>query len=108
MSEFIGLKACTEAIVSLLFKLQMFGIPMIVGNATNVLCENKSVVNNSSKAESLLNKKHNSLEYHYVCWAVAAGIINMGWIAGNENLADLFTKRLSETVRDYLFGNWCY
>ena len=58
-SEFIALKACTEAIVSLKFQLQMFGIPMVAGHATNVLCENERVVNNSSKFESVLNKKHN-------------------------------------------------
>ena len=81
---------------------------MIAGHATNVLCDNKSVVNNSCKVDSVLNKKHNSLEYHYVCWEVAAGIITLVWISGNDNLADVFTKCLSETVWDYLFGNWCY
>ena len=107
-SEFIDLKACNEAIVRLRFKRQMFGIPMVAGHATNILCDNESVVNNSSKVESVLNKKHNSLAYHYVCCAVAAGIITVGWIAGNENLAGVFTKRLSETVWENLFGNWCY
>ena len=107
-SEFIALKACTEAIVSLQFKLRRFGIPMVAGHATKVLCDNKRVLNNSSKVKSVLNKKHNSLAYHYIRWAVAAGIITVGWISGNENLADVFTERLSDTVRDYLFGNWCY
>ena len=82
-SEFIALKACTEAIASLQFKLQMFEIPMVVGHATNVICENESVVNNSSKVKSVINKKHNSLAYHYVRWAVAAGIITVVCIAGN-------------------------
>ena len=71
---------------------------MVAGHATNVLCDNKSVVSNSSKVDSVLNKKHNSLEYHYVCWEVAAGIITMGWIAGNENLGDVCNKRLSEIL----------
>ena len=77
-SEFIVLKACTEAIISLQFKLRLFGILMVAGHVTNVLCENKSVVNNSSRFESVLKKKHNSFGYHYVRWAVAAGIITMG------------------------------
>ena len=78
---------------------------MVAGHDTNVLCDNESVVNNSSKVESVLNNEHNFLVYHYVCWAVAPVIITVGYITGNENLVDLFTKRLSETVRDYLFGN---
>ena len=81
---------------------------MVAGHATNVLFDNKSVVNNSSKVESVLNKKYNYLAYHYVRWAVAAGIITVGWISGNDNLADVFTKRLSDTFREYLSGNWCY
>ena len=86
----------------------MFGIPMVEGHAKNILCDNESIVNSSSKVELVLNKKHNSLAYHYVRWGVAAGIITVGWIAGNENFADIFTKHLSDTVQDYLFGNWCY
>ena len=61
----------------------LFGIPMVAGHTTNVLCENESVVNNSSKVELLLNKNHHSLAYHYVRWLVAAVIITVGWIAGN-------------------------
>ena len=57
------------------FKFRMFGIPMVAGHATNVLCDNESVVKNSYEVKSMLNKKHNLLAYHYVCWAVAAGII---------------------------------
>ena len=104
-SEFIALKVCTKAIVSLRFKLWMFRIPMVAGHAKNVLCDNKSIFNNSSKVESVLNKKHNSLAYYYVCWAVAVGIITLWWISGNESLADVFTKLLSETVQEYLYEN---
>ena len=107
LSEFIALKACTEAIVSLGFKIRMFGIPMVARHATKVLCDNESVFTNSYKVESVLNKNHNSLAYHYVCCAVDARIITVEWITGNENIADVFTERLSETVQDYLFGNWC-
>ena len=86
----------------------MFGIPIINDEPCYVLCDNESVVNNSSKLESTLNKKHSSIAYHYVRWAVAAKIISVAWIPGNENLADAMTKRLSEGTREYLFGNWTY
>ena len=105
-SEFIALKVCMEAIQALRFKLRMFGVP--VDESTRVFCDNESVVNNTSKIESTLNKKHNSISYHYVRWCVAAGIACIGWIASGENLSDAMTKRLSATTRDYLFGNWTY
>jgi len=107
-SEFIAMKACIEACQHLRFKLRMFGVPMDEEHATNIFCDSESVVNNSSKLESVLNKKHNSIAYHYTRWNVAAGVISIAWISGRENLADPFTKRLSAIVREYLFGNWTY
>ena len=107
-AEYIAMKTCVEAIQQLRFKLRMFGIPIINDEPCYVLCDNESVVNNSSKVESTLNKKHSSVAYHYVRWAVAAKIISVAWIPGNENLADAMTKHLSEGTRQYLFGNWTY
>ena len=107
-SEYIALKTCIEAIQALRFKLRMFGVPMEEGDPTNIYCDNQSVVTNSSNVESMLNKKHNSIAFHYTRWNVAAGIISIAWISTKENLADPFTKRLSKAVRDYLFGNWTY
>ena len=88
--------------------MRMFGVPMDEGHATNILCDNESVVKNSTKLESVLNKKHNSIAYHYTRWNCAAGIVTVAWISSKENLADPFTKRLSAPVRTYLFGNWVY
>ena len=105
-SEFIALKACTESITALRYKLRMFGVP--VDDSTKVLCDNESVVRNSSKLESVLNKKHCALAYHAVRWAVAASIISVGWIPTDYNIADAFTKRLTAIKRDFLFGSWTY
>ena len=105
-SEFIAMKTCVEIIIGLRFKLRMFGIPLY--DPADVLCDNQAVVNNSSKVESKLNKKHSSVAYHATRWAVAAGIIRVGKIHSNENLADAFTKRLPVIKREYLFGNWTY
>ena len=105
-SEFIALKACMERIIGIRFKLRMFGIP--IDGTADVLCDNQSVVNNSSKFESTLDKKHASIAYHAVRWAVAAGIIRVGKVHKDDNLADAFTKRLSANKREYLFGNWTY
>ena len=105
-SEFIAMKTCMEQIIGLRYKLRMFGIP--IDGPADVLCDNQSVVTNSSKLESALNKKHSSVAYHAVRWAVAASIIKVGKVHTDENLADPMTKRLTVTKRDYLFGNWTY
>ena len=55
-------------------------------------CDNQSVVTNSSIPTSMLNKRHNAICYHRVREAQAAGTIMVGWIMGEYNLADLFTK----------------
>jgi hypothetical protein len=107
-SEFIALQTGTKASQYIHFKLRMFRIPMVEGHATNIFCDNESVVKNSTKVESVLNKKHSSIAYHYIRWVVAAGIIMVAWIESGENLADPFTKRLAEMTRDYLFGNSTY
>ena len=105
-SEFIALKTCMERIVGTRFKLRILGIP--IDGTADVLCDNQSVVNNSSKFESTLDKKHASVAYHAVRWSVAAGIIRVGKVHKDDNLADALTKRLSANKRDYLFGNWTY
>ena len=97
---------CLEAITAIRYKLRMFGVP--VDQATNVLCDNKSVVDNSSKIESVLNKKHNAISYHAVRWGVAASIIRVGKIDGDYNLADAMTKRLTVQKRNSLFGGWTF
>ena len=105
-AEFIAMKSCLMAIESLRFKLRIFGIPF--EGPTHVYCDNERVVLNSSKVESTLDKKHNSVAYHYIRNAVAANVISVAWIEGKENLADAFTKRLAAPTREYLFGNWMY
>jgi hypothetical protein len=79
-SEFIAMRICLEAITAFRYKPRMFGVP--VDEATSVLCDNKSVVDNSSKVESVLKKKHNAISYHAVRWGVAAEIIRVGRLTG--------------------------
>ena len=105
-SEFIAMKACMEHITALRFKLRMFGIPVI--DSTKILCDNASVVKNSTILSSTLNKKHSSIAYHSVRWHAAAGVAKIAWINTDYNLADPFTKRLSAEKRETLFGEWTY
>jgi hypothetical protein len=72
----------------------MFGVP--IDGPAKILCDNQGVVKNASIPKSVLSKKHNVINYHAVREAVAAGIIQVGKEDGTTNLADLFTKPLTE------------
>ncbi len=91
-SEFIALKISVELIESLRYKLRMFGIP--INSSTIVFCDNEAVVQNVTRPESTLKKKHVSIAYHRCREAQAAGYIRIGFIKGMENLADMLTKVL--------------
>jgi len=79
-----------------------FGVP--VEGAVDVLCDNRSIVVNSSVPTSVLNKRHSAICYHRVREAQAAGIIRVGWIEGERNVADLFTKTMisNESKRKFV------
>ena len=105
-SEFVAAKIAVEIIEGLRYKLRMMGIE--VDGPTNLFCDNDSVVKNSSSPESTLKKKHNSIAYHRVREAQAAGAIRITHEDGLTNLADLFTKllpgpRLKELVQRVLW-----
>ena len=55
-SEFIAMKTCTEHIIALRFKLQMFEVD--IDGPAIVLNDNEIAGNNSSNIESTLNNKH--------------------------------------------------
>ena len=70
-AELIVLKiAIIELIIKFRYKIRMMGIP--IDGASQVLCDNKSDVLNTSLPSSMLKKKHNTIAYHHVREAVAA------------------------------------
>lgn len=99
-SEFVALKIAAEKIISLRYKLRMFGIP-IDGHA-NVFCDNEAVYKNSSIAASTLKKKHNSIAYHKVRECVASNTLIIYKEESGSNLADILTKSLAKAQRVYL------
>jgi hypothetical protein len=92
-SEFVATRIAVELIESIRYKLRMFGVP--IEGPTNVYCDNDAVVNNASKPESTLKKKHNAIAYHRVREAVAAGTIRIAWEPTISNIADMLTKCLA-------------
>ena len=91
-SEFVAMRIAVEMIEALRYKLRMMGVPL--EGAANVFCDNKSVVTNATIPTSTLQKKHNSIAYHRVREAVAAGTLRIAKVHSKENLADLLTKPL--------------
>jgi hypothetical protein len=91
-SEFVALRIATELIISMRYKLRMFGVPL--EGPSNVFCDNESVYKNASFAESQLKKKHQSICFHRVRECVASNILIPHKVDTNSNLADLLTKSL--------------
>jgi hypothetical protein len=72
------------------YKLRMLGIE--INTPTVLLIDNQSVIANTTLPSSTIKKKHNSIAYHRMREAVAAGIIKVGYIHTKSNLADILTK----------------
>jgi hypothetical protein len=72
-SEFIALKTAIDHVEALRYKLRMFGIPL--DGPTSIVCDNKSVVKNTTHSESTLKHKHLSIPYHRCREAIAAGYV---------------------------------
>lgn len=68
----------------------MMGIPL--EGPTSMLCDNESVVKNTTAPESTLKKKHNAISYHKVRESQAAGTIRIAKEDGETNLSDFLTK----------------
>ena len=105
-SEFITMKTAVEHIEALCYKLWMFGIP--IEGPTNVFCNNEAVFKNTSIPDSTLKKKHTSICYHRAREAVAACTMRVAKEGTATNLADLFTKPLTDSRRAFLLDRFTY
>jgi hypothetical protein len=90
--EFIALRIATEKVEALRTKLRQFGVPL--DGPCNTFVDNKSVVTQSTKPESTLTKKHNSIAYHKVRESIAMGVQRICFEKGCDNQADCLAKSL--------------
>jgi hypothetical protein len=105
-SEIVALKNSIELIKSLKYKLRMFGVPLL--GPADIFCDNEAVIINCSTPESTIKTKHHSIAYHQNREAVASGIVRIAKEDSETNLADLFTKLLSEERRNFLIDRFMY
>jgi hypothetical protein len=92
-AEFVAMKHGIKALRGLRFKIHMMGIPL--SGPTYIYGDNKSQVTNSSRPESTLKKRCNSICYHAIRESVAMGETLLTHIRTGENLADFLTKTTS-------------
>ena len=86
------MKNGVEAFRAICYKLSMVGVK--ISGPSYVYGDNMSVVHNTSKPESVLKKKSNSICYHFVREAVAMREALVCRIPTRKNVADLLTKVL--------------
>ncbi len=94
-TEFVAMKYGIKTLRGLRYKIRLMGIPL--SGPTYVYGDNKSQVTNSSRPESILKRKCNSIFYHAICESVAMGETLLTHIKTGENLADFLTKTTSGT-----------
>jgi hypothetical protein len=102
-AEFVAMKHGMETLRGLRYKLRMMGIP--IEGPSYIYGDNMSVIHNTQRPESTLNKKSNSICYHAMRESVAMGESLTGHVSTHENPADIATKVLpGGQKRDHLTG----
>ena len=89
-SEFVALGVASELIISLRYKIGMFGIPIL--DHADVFCDNEDLHKNTAFAESTLRNKNNSILFHCVRECVDAGIMIFHKVHNKYNFTDILTK----------------
>ena len=77
----------------------------LVKGSTVLFGDNQSMVSNTSLPHSMLKKRQCANNYHQVCEAVAAGVVNIVHCDTQYNLADMGTKALSRNTHQFLLHN---
>ena len=89
-AEFVALNHGIENVRGIRYKLRMMGVELL--GPTYIYGDNMSVINNTSKPESTLKKKSNSICFHAARASVASGESLTSHIRTHHNSADLLTK----------------
>jgi len=105
-AEFVAMKHSIETLRGLRYKLRMMGVPLT--GPTFIYGDNKSQVTNSSRPESTLKKKCNSICYHAIRESVAMGELLISHLRTWFNLSDFLTKVTNGQKHRRLVGNVLY
>ncbi|KAL7538482.1 hypothetical protein ACHAWF_006106 [Thalassiosira exigua] len=89
-AEFVATNHGIETVCGICYNLGMTDVP--TSGPTYIYVDNMSVINHTSKPESVLKKKSNSICYHAVQESVASGESLTTHIPTLKNFADRLTK----------------
>ena len=89
-AEFVSMKIGMEAARCLRYKLRMIGVPL--SGPTYIYGDNMSIIHNTQRPESTLNKKSNSIAYHAIRESVAMDESLTAHVPTLLNPSDLCTK----------------
>ncbi len=103
-AEFVAMKHGIKTLRGLRYKIRMMGMGIPLSGSTYIYGNNKSQVTNSSRPESTLKKKCNSICYHAICELVAMGGTLLMHIRTGENLTDFLSKTTSGTKHHKLLS----
>ena len=101
-AEFVAMKTGVETLRGIRYKLRMMDVE--IDGPTYIYGDNQSVIYNTSKPESILKKKSNSICYHFIREAVAMKECLTTHIPTLKNFADMLTKVLYGKKRKDLVG----
>ena len=87
-------KQAADYIRGFRYKLRMFGIP--VEEPSYMYCDNQSVIVGSTRPESTLKKKAQSIAFYFIQVGCAADEWRTTYINTSDNISDLMTKPLSD------------
>ena len=91
-ADFVAMKQCVEALRGIRFKLRMMGVK--IDGPTYLYGDNMSFILNTSKPESVLKNKYNSICYHFVREAVSMRECLTTHVPTARNCSDLLTEVL--------------
>ena len=96
-SGMMAMKQAADYIRGLHYKIGMFGIP--VEEPSYMYGDNQSVLTGSTRPESTLKKKAQSISFHFIQEICAADEWPNTYINTSENISYLMTKPLSGEKR---------
>ena len=105
-AEFVAMKHGMEKLRGPRYKLRMMGVP--IDGPLYIYGDNKSAITNSTRPESVLKKKCNSICCHACRESVAMDESRFAHISTHDNWADFLTKVTSGPKRRRLISNVLY
>ena len=98
--EYIAASEAAKEVVWLKnFLIDLEVVPS-VQSAITLLCDNSGAVANSKESKSQKKRKHIERKYHLIREIVNRGDAKVSQIASEDNLADPFTKSLTQKIFD--------